>query len=109
MTSDFPTQLYSPVLDIVEHSVDKERNVSFLTQLYSPVLDIVEHSVDKEGNIGFSNSVSGDKSLNKADQLSAHRQILATVKCYSQYQEANFCHKLCNLVEMVVLILFSVA
>ena len=88
MTSDFLTQLYSPFLDINEHRVDKKRNVELsnsvissqfnTTQLYSPVLDIVEQSVDKEGNIGFSYSVSGDKSLNKADPLSAYQQILAT-------------------------------
>ena len=78
--SDFITQSYSPVLEIVEHRVDKEQNImsDFLIQLYSPVLDKVEHSVDKEGNIGFFNSVSGDKNLNKADPLSAYRQILAT-------------------------------
>ena len=34
--------------------------------------------VDKEGNIGFSNLVLGDKSLDKADLLSAYQQILAT-------------------------------
>ena len=33
----------------------------------------------------------------------------STVKCHSQYEEANFCHELCNLVKMVVLIMFSVA
>ena len=33
----------------------------------------------------------------------------STVKCHSQYEEANFWHMLCNLVKMVVLIVFSVA
>ena len=33
----------------------------------------------------------------------------STVKCHSQYEEANFCHELCDLVEIVVLIVFSVA
>ena len=47
----------SPPPDIVEHRVDKERDVRFSNQLYSPVLDIVEHRVDKERKVRFSNSV----------------------------------------------------
>ena len=73
VTSDFITQLYAPVLEKVEHRVDKEHNVRF----FNSVFTIVEHSVDK-GNIGFCNLVLGGKSLNKADPLSAYQQILAT-------------------------------